>query len=433
MAFKFDNADEGFPSSLDLFKPPVVNTAIYRREWISFRPVSQISKGSPILFTIPGSSSDYKDLGKSTIYVKCRILKQDGTPVTPEDNVAFSNLSLQSLFRQVDVSLQQQSTTSSIGLNYPYKAMLDSLLKYEEDPKETFMQAQLYYKDSAYFMDDSNPTTGGNVGLSQRFEFTKDGAYVDLEGPVYADLCQQEKLLLNGVQIDFKFNPSNDPFALMTSDAGEKYTFEIGEAILKICHAKLNPGLVISHAEALKSSPAIYSYTRSDIRTFNVQPGSFAMEVDDLFQSQVPSRVVIALVSAQAYSGAYHRNPYNFEHFNLGFMGLYLDGQSVPGDPISCDYANKQYVSAYLSLFTGIGKFRLNEGNYILREEYAGGNAIYVYDIAGKEGQGVAGLVRKGHMRLSLRFKEPPTETLTALVYSSFPSILQIDESRSIF
>ncbi len=128
------------------------------------------------------------------------------------------------------------------------------------------------------------------------------------------------------------------------------------------------------------------------------------MEVDDLFQSQVPSRVVIALVAAQAYSGAYHRNPYNFGHFNLGFVALYLDGQSVPGDPISCDYADKQYVSAYLSLFTGVGKYRMNEENYISRDEYAGGNAVYVFDIAGKEGREVGSLVRKGHMRLSLTF-----------------------------
>ncbi len=115
------------------------------------------------------------------------------------------------------------------------------------------MQAQLYYKDSAYFMDDPNPTTGGNVGLSQRYKFTKDGVYVDLKGPVYADLCQQEKLVLNGVQIDFKFNPSSDAFALMSFNGGEKYTFEIGEAILKICYAKLTPGILIFSRGGVKS------------------------------------------------------------------------------------------------------------------------------------------------------------------------------------
>ena len=133
MAFKFDGSQEGFEASLDLFKPPPVNTAVYRRDWVSYRPVSQITKGSPIQFTIPGTSSDYSDLKKTLLYVKVRIRKQNGQAITDEDKVAFSNLTLQSLFRQVDLSLQQQVMTSGVGLNYSYKAMLDTLLQFEEE------------------------------------------------------------------------------------------------------------------------------------------------------------------------------------------------------------------------------------------------------------------------------------------------------------
>ena len=71
MAYKFDGSEEGFGAGLDLFKPPPVDTSIYKREWMSYRPVSQITKGSPIQFTITGTSSDYKDLKKMRLYVKC--------------------------------------------------------------------------------------------------------------------------------------------------------------------------------------------------------------------------------------------------------------------------------------------------------------------------------------------------------------------------
>ena len=94
MAFKFEGSEEGFEGGLDLFKPPPVNTAIYKREWMSYRPISQITKGSPIQFTIPGTSSDYKDLKKTMLYVKCRIKKQNGSPITTNDSVGFSNLTL---------------------------------------------------------------------------------------------------------------------------------------------------------------------------------------------------------------------------------------------------------------------------------------------------------------------------------------------------
>jgi hypothetical protein len=100
----FDLAEEGFDPCLDLFHSPPVNTAIYQREYVSYRPVTQISKEAPIVFSIPDSSSDYKDLKKTILHIKARILK-DGTPVKRTDKVAFCNLPIQSIFRQVDISL----------------------------------------------------------------------------------------------------------------------------------------------------------------------------------------------------------------------------------------------------------------------------------------------------------------------------------------
>ena len=68
----------GFDTSLDLFKAPPVNTAIEKREWISYRPVSQITKGSPIHFTISGTSPDYKDIRKTLLFVECKNKKANG-------------------------------------------------------------------------------------------------------------------------------------------------------------------------------------------------------------------------------------------------------------------------------------------------------------------------------------------------------------------
>ena len=431
MSFKFDDAEEGFDRSLDLFKSPPVDTAIFKREWMSYRPVSQLSKGSPIQFSLPGTTSDYKDLKKIVLYLKVRILKEDGSPVTDENNVSFVNLSMQSLFRQVDMSIQQQVLTSGVGLNYSYKAYLDTLLKYDEEPKETQLQSQLYFKDSSNSMDDEDCIEGANTGLMQRYIYTKNGKYVELEGPLFIDLCQQDRLLVNGVQVDLKLLPNTDSFALMCANK-EKYSFDIGEAVLKVCQCKLNPGVLISHAEMLKKVPALYPYMKSDIRSFNIQKGTFDWGMDDIFQGQVPSRVVVTMVSSQAYSGSFNKNPYNFQNFDCNFVGLYVDGQSVPGEPMVCDYKNGHYVNAYLSMYTAVGKYGLNEGNYVSREDYPNGYCVYVFDVSGRRGREYLDLIKKGHTRLNIRFKEAPKETITVIVYSSFPSIFQIDEARNV-
>ena len=429
--FLYDRAEEGFEPSLNLFQSPPVNTAVYQREYVSYRPITQISRGSPIVFSIPGSSSQYKDLRKTILHIKARIRKADGTPVTASDEVGFCNLTLQSLFRQVDVNFQHKTLSSSTGQNYGYKSYFDTLLKFEIDPKLSQLQAGLYYKDTGGFMDESSPS-GGNAGLMERSSFTNDGEYVSLEGPLHLDICQQDRLIINGVQIDFKLLPTTDSFVLMCPSGSEQYYFEIGEAVLKVCQVKLNPGVLVSHGERIKQTPAIYPHMRSDLRAFNIQSGSLTWSADDLFQNQAPSRVVVGMVTSKAYAGSYQSNPYNFQHFNCSFMSLSVDGKSLPSEPFQCDFDKDQFVSAYLSLFTGVGKFDQNEGNFITRSDFSSGYSVFLFDVSGRRGKECLDLVKTGSTRLSIRFDKALQETVTCLVYSSFPNMIQIDEARNI-
>ena len=76
----------------------------------------------------------------------------------------------------------------------------------------------------------------------------KNGETVQLEGPVYSDLFQQKRLLLNGVQLDVTFFQNSDSFTVKTPNAANNYQFEITEAVLKICHVQLNPGIIVAHS-----------------------------------------------------------------------------------------------------------------------------------------------------------------------------------------
>ena len=47
---------------------------------------------------------------------------------------------------------------------------------------------------------------------------------------------------------------------------------------------------------------------------------------EKLFSGQLPTRVVVGLVKNDAFNGHVGRNPFNFQHFNLSEISLYLDG-----------------------------------------------------------------------------------------------------------
>jgi hypothetical protein len=51
--------------------------------------------------------------------VKLRILKADGTPVVITDKVGLVNLSLHSIFRQVDITLNQVAVSNDAGGKLP--------------------------------------------------------------------------------------------------------------------------------------------------------------------------------------------------------------------------------------------------------------------------------------------------------------------------
>ncbi len=423
---------EGHSEELAIFQTPAIDTGVESVEWIDFRPVSQLSSSGPIEFVIPSHSTAYLDLAKTRLHVKLRIVKADGNPVAEGNLVGLVNLPLQTLWSQVDVSLQNQIVSPNTGNNYAYKAMVDVLLRNEEDPKLTQLQAQGYFMDTHSYLDDPDPSGGNNNGLLKRWELTKDGAELDLEGPLYADVFDMRRFVLNGVQVNVKLWPNKNDFCLMSAEADADYRVRITDAVLKLCTVKVNPAVLIGHGEGLEKAPAIYPFTKTDIRTFAVAAGQYTVSVEDIFQGSVPTSLIVGLISSEAYSGNLKRNPFNFQHMNCSYLALYVDGQSKPAHPLQPNFEKGNFVEAYLTLFTGTGKYRTNSGNFISREEYPEGYTLYVIDVEGKSGNVEHSYPKRGHTRLELRFGAPLPEATTIILYGTFPGTFQIDRARSI-
>ena len=114
-------------------------------------------------------------------------------------------------------------------------------------------------------------------------------------------------------------------------------------------------------------------------------------------------------------------------------INVYLDGQSQYIRPIEPNFANHHYIAAYMSLFTGSGKFRQDEGNGISREDYPGGYAIYVFDLSPDLNQGDhMNLNRHGSLRLDLKFANPLPNTINVIAYGELENVIEIDRNKNI-
>lgn len=407
---------------LSLFVSPPADTSLQSREWITYRPVNQVTIASSLEFNIPGQTSTYLDLKRSVLNLKLQIVKENGSVVDPSEVVGPINLPLHTIFSQVDVSLQQ-TPLSHTGINYPYKAYIDTVLQSNEAMQANLLGSQLFYKDTGN-LDDNDGKTGTNGGLFKRYSLTKGSKIVEMEGPLHIDLFQQSKLLINGVSVGIKLHPTRDTFSIITDSITPDYRVKIVDAYFKLCIQRLTSSVLIAHEKLIQDTPAAYPYLRTEIKTTAIATGQFSYSADDIFQSLVPSKLIVGLVPSASFNGDYTKNPFNFKHYDCSFVGLYVDGQSLPSQPMQPNYAADQYMECYRTL--ALYRNDLN----ISKQDYKKGYCMYVLDI---DPYYAFNTKRKGHCRLELKFAKALPESVILIMYATFPEVLSIDKSRAVY
>ncbi|XP_015609351.1 uncharacterized protein F54H12.2-like, partial [Cephus cinctus] len=148
---------------------------------------------------------------------------------TATDKVTPVNNFLHSLFSLVDVFFNPKLVSPQSN-TYPYRAYIENTLNYESTAKNTHLTAGLYYQQSPCALNNiSKSIASGNAGLSA--SSMKDGRILDFSGPLRCDVFNQEKYLLNGVDMHLRLDSSKDNFCLMQSGTGY-YKVHITEATL---------------------------------------------------------------------------------------------------------------------------------------------------------------------------------------------------------
>lgn len=425
------------PSSLDLFSLPPTQTAIEKMYYQEVRPISQLSGNSPIEFTISGQNGmEYVDLKQSKLYVKVKIVHGNGSKLSGIEFVGPTNLLAGSLFSQVDVTLQGKSVTSTTN-HYPYKCMFETLLSYGSEAKTSQLTSQLYIKDTPGALDDNDVKNGQNNGLYARSTYFQDSKTVDLEGPLYADLFNMNRYILNQVAIGVRLYRSKGDFCLMTNEDAPVFQVIIEDILLKVCKLQINPGLIYGHAEILQKMPALYPYTRSEIKMMAIPSGQVAFTWDNMFQGVRPNKLIVAFVDSAAVAGTYSTNPFNFKHYGLNRIDLYVDNVPVGGNPLKLNFddsSGQTTLPAYNSMFDVMGKWMQDSGNQLDRSDVANGYALYCFDLEpqiASHGDYLT-LLKQGNTCIEAQFSKALPTTVTCIAYATFPALFKITSSRDI-
>lgn len=435
MAFIHEGSCECASTELDLFSVPPTQTSVESGKYVEYRPVSTLQNGSPIEFDIASSGDDYIDFANSYLHLKVKITRANGNNLADDDAVGPVNNFLHSLFSQVDVFLNGILVTSSSN-TYPYRAYIENLLSYGPAAKRSQLTACLFYKDAAGKMDKANPLAENaderNSGLIRRAAFTAQSRELDLMGRIHADIFFQSRYMLNEVNVKIKLTRSRDVFCLM-STGDHAFKVKITAAAMIIRKVKVSPSVYLAHAKTLELGLAKYPIRRVVCKAFTIPAGYLDVSQEKLFSGQLPSRLIIGCIDNRAFNGDAARNPFNFQHFSLSELAVYLDGQQHNVKPLSLDFTNNQYITSFMSLFNGTGKENRDEGNDIDRSDFADGYALYAFDLSPDLSENDHfNLVRQGTVRVDLKFALALPHTVTVIAYAEFENIIEIDRNRNV-
>lgn len=415
-------------SELDLFSSTPVQLAIEDSTIVEIHPLATISPNSPLEFHISGSGEQYLDLAHTILHLQVKIVKKTGANLEDTDAVGPINYALNTMFSECSVYLNDKLVSNQV--NYGFRAIVESLLFSSKAAQESMLSSAGFYRDTALKHDD---LTTANTGFTKRKLLSATSKLLDLTGPLHFDLASQPKLIPNGVSVRIKLERAKDSFVLMA--ATDDYKMELLSASLHVRKVDVAASVMLAQEKALSKGLMKIPIRRVEVKTFALSKSLQSHTLPNAFLSELPSRVIIGLVSNESFNGQISKNPFNFTHFNLNYLCLVSNGRMIPAKPYKPDYEGNVFGRAYLSMFTNLGRYHRSQNIPINYKEYPNGYNLYIFDLtpdfAGNESH--KSINKTGNIAIDLKFASTLTETLNLIIYSEFRSSIDIDSSRNVY
>jgi hypothetical protein len=428
-------------SEYDIFGVPPTQTTVELDKCFEYRPISTLSSKAFIEFNLTSAIDEYIVMNETMLQFKMRVIieKPLGAKVAHDDwkSVSPVNNLLASLFKQVDLTIGDRTVTRSYQ-TYGYKCDIETKLGTKREAKKSFLTAQLWYEDDKEKLDGINQIRSNFITPAKE---SNDADYsvgreLDMIGRVNLDMFEQVRPLIGGCSVKLKFIPNDPAFYMMCASGVRIKDVEFTEAVLFVHKAKISRLVVEAHLKALAIANAKYPIRRGIVVPHVLNKGSLDILVDNVYTGQLPRRAFFGMVSHNAYNGSFNLNPYNYQHFNMNYLALYLDGNQYPEKAFQPDFENGNYIREYMSLFEATNQLGADSSIDISRSDYPKGNAIVGFNFApdlatGCCSSGHLSRVNHGTMRLHVRFAKPLTETINALLYLEFDNIIEINHERN--
>jgi hypothetical protein len=418
-------------SELDFFTVPPTQVVIKKGSWEEINPVNPVTNEGPYEFRIP-PDPHFLQMSKNYVYMKLSILpkkeiaRADGT-IPPTPDIAPINLIGKTFFRQVKLFINGKLIHDS-GDKYAFRSFLETELNYGLEAKNSHLQSALYIKDIPELYDSED-----NQGFKDRVAYFKNNNIVEVLAPLHMDLFMQDRFLLNFTDVRLELNRNSDNFLLQSPNGANNPSLIVHEMKLYIRKAEILDSLGLALEKTLANYTAKYPIRRVIMMNLHISSTSQSTPLNTLFTGQLPRRMIIGCIDADAYRGNIKKTPFNFKSYSITEVKVVSGGATFPAHSLKLDFKNNRYVRAFEQLFEALEISRDNKGNGITRAGFKNGQCLFAFDLTPDEDDsGHFDLIKEGTTSIEISFDEKLPDTgIEVIVYAEFDNILMLDKNRN--
>ncbi len=427
-----DNLDTAISERFALFQK-VRTDRSYDKSFVIDYLSSAFSENSNVYeFHIPSNSSNYIDLFNSTIQFKFTIVNEDGSPidwtVEPIPSISYCNNIGHTMFRTGELTLNNMSLASD---HMSYRCMFKALTEKSPTLLESEGTNAAFYLDNGSFKLAGPVAVASNAGAFYRTNLlseSNDGVEVLGHIKDMFDLAEQKKLIPSGVNLILRLYPHGEQFVLLNGEATRKFKFKMLNIKFFVTYVNPAPGLAVALEDQFLHSNALLPYIKHDFRVYSISAGSTSLELNNMFAGKIPSKLTLAFVEQDNYTGTEKKNPFYFEHLDISNISLCLNGSTLCPQYV-CNFEDANYTQAMLASMESAGA----DGTVINRSLYKEGHTVFKYLIDASVN--IPDLLPRyvnGDTRLSVTFSKPTPTEMSLILMCERPAILKVTKSRLV-
>ncbi|GFS33706.1 uncharacterized protein F54H12.2 [Trichonephila inaurata madagascariensis] len=130
----------------------------------------------------------------------------------------------------------------------------------------------------------------------------------------------------------------------------EGYKIVLDHVSIFVRKVHINPGILIAYAKALEKAAAKYPTDRVNCKVFSIPQPSYSIFQDNMFSGQIPKRIIVSCVDNNVINGNYKKSPFEFNHYYMNFIGVYIDNEPMPHQPLELDFEKRNLYQSISEL-----------------------------------------------------------------------------------